>query len=204
MNIIDKLFLLLTGLVAIYMIYFFFKKNEEEKCLCNWYFIVSFLVLLVSGLLLIFSGWGILGNNLVAIVASLIPFSLALGLISKFYKEKEILFSIILLVGLILIAITRFGILPSLSKIVYPLFHAIAGLTIFFVPILKVKSNEVKGSFIFVSLGGALIGIGGIALAFLKAGKQLLFFSQDVVLMILAPLLFFTALFYAIGFIKEK
>ncbi len=204
MTIVDKLFLLLTGLIAIYMIYFFIKKNGEEKCSCNIYFIVSFLVLLVAGLILIFSGWGALANNFVAVVAGLIPFGLATGLIAKFYKKYEIPYLILMLLGLVLIALTRYGGMESLGKIVYPIFHAIAGLTIFFIPILKVFSDEVKSAFVFVTVGGGLIGLGGIALAFLKAGKQLLFFSQDFVLMILAPLLFLTALSYAIGFIKGE
>ena len=49
-----------------------------------------------------------------------------------------------------------------------------------------------------------MIGLGGIALAFLSAGKQLLFFSQDFVLTILAPLLFLTALFFALGLVKGE
>ncbi len=61
-----------------------------------------------------------------------------------------------------------------------------------------------KGSFAYVTVGGTLIGLGGIALAFLSAGKQLLFFSQDFVLTILAPLLFLTALFFALGLVKGE
>ena len=53
-----------------------------------------------------------------------------------------------------------------------------------------------------VAIGGILIGAGGIALAFLKAGKQFLFFSQDVVMAILAPLLLVMALFFTWGFMK--
>jgi len=48
-----------------------------------------------------------------------------------------------------------------------------------------------------------LIGLGGIALSFLSAGSQLLFFSQDLVLTILAPLLFLMSLAFAWGFVKD-
>jgi len=48
-----------------------------------------------------------------------------------------------------------------------------------------------------------LIGIGGIALAFLTSGSQLLFFSLDVVLAILAPLLLLMSLAFAWGFVKD-
>ena len=115
----------------------------------------------------------------------------------------EISMGLIMLIGLVLIALTRYGDMGTISKIVYPLFHATAGLTIFFIPILTVKNGTTPGSFINVTIDGTLIGLGGIALAFLTAGKQLLFFSQDFVLMILAPLLFLTALFFALGLTKE-
>ncbi len=204
MTLLDKIFLLLTGLIAAYLIFYFFKKNNEEKCNCNWYFMLSFTVLLVAGLILIFSGWQALGSKFVSIVAGLIPFGIALGLISKLYPSKEKLYLIVLGLGLILIAITKLADMGTFGKIVYPLFHGIAGLTIFFVPILKFKEGTTDKMFLFVTLGGTLIGLGGIALAFISAGKQLLFFSPQFVLTILAPLLFLTTLSYAIGFIKGK
>ncbi len=56
----DGLVLLLTGLVAIYMIYIFMQrqKNPETAGIWNIYYSVGFLVLLVAGLLLIIFGWG--------------------------------------------------------------------------------------------------------------------------------------------------
>ncbi len=206
MTILDRIFLLVTGLIAIYLIMHFVKKqkNSTTACSCNIYYIISFAVLLVAGLLLIIFGWNALANNFVAVVAGLIPFGLATGLISRFYPKHEKWYLSLMIIGLILIAVTRYANLVALGKIVYPLFHAIAGLTIFFLPIFGVTSGKVKGSFICVTIGGTLIGTGGIALAFLKAGKQLLFFSQDLVSTILAPLLFLTALFFAIGFVKGE
>jgi len=48
-----------------------------------------------------------------------------------------------------------------------------------------------------------LIGIGGIALAFLVSGSQLLFFSAEFVYMILAPLLLLMTLAFTFGFRKD-
>ncbi len=205
MGIFDRIVLLLTGLVAIYMISFFLKRQKNEKTAGrhNFHYIISFLVLLVSGLLLIFFGWDALGNNFVAVVAGLIPFTLATGLVCEYHKEKAKGFVILMLIGLVLIAITRYASgMDTLAKIVYPVFHAIAGLTIFFLPIFLVKADKVNSQFIWVTIGGTLIGLGGIALAFLTAGKQLLFFSPEFVLMILAPLLFVMSLCYMYGFTK--
>ncbi len=202
MTILDRLFLLLTGLIALYLIGHFWKKQQDNPCTCNVYYIISFLVLLISGVLLLFGGWGLLGNDLVAVVASLIPFSLATGLIYRFYRKSGTWYLLLMLVGLVLIALARFGDMASLNKVVYPLFHAIAGITIVLVPIIQVAKKTVKESFIWVAIGGIAISLGGMALAFLKAGKQFLFFSQNVVMTILAPLLFLVALFFAIGFVK--
>lgn len=204
MTILDRLFLLITGLIAIYLIWYFVKKQKKSPCACNIFYIISFAVLLISGLLLIFLGWEILGNNLVAVVASLIPFSLATGLMYRFCKKTSTWYLLLMIIGIILIAVARFGNMVSLSRVVYPLFHAIAGITIVLAPIIAVAKKSVKGSFIWVAVGGALISLGGMALAFLKAGKQLLFFSQEVVLGILAPLLFLVAILFAIGLIKGE
>ena len=213
MGIFDRIILLLTGLVAIYMISFFLKRQKNEKTAGrhNFHYILSFTVLLVSGLLLIVLGWEILGllghgsgtSKFVAVVAGLIPFTLATGLVCEYYTKKAKGFVILMLIGLILIAITRYADgMDTLAKIVYPVFHAIAGLTIFFLPIFLVKAGRVKSQFIWVTVGGTLIGLGGIALGFLTAGRQLLFFSHEFVLMILAPLLFVMTLCYMYGFTK--
>ncbi len=202
MTIVDRIILLLTGLAAIYLLVHFGKKQKEAANNSNIYNIISFAVLLVAGLLLIFFGWGALANNFVAIVAGLIPFGLATGLVSKFFPDAEKKYLVLLIIGLVLIAITRYGDMVTAGKIIYPIFHAIAGLTIFALPIYGVKNEKAKSSFIMVTVGGTLIGLGGIALAFLKAGSQLLFFSQEFVLLILAPLLLLMTISFAIGFIK--
>ena len=193
MGILDRIILLLTGLIAIVAIGMLVKKLKDKESdntgvMC---FTLSFTVFLVAGLLLIIFGWGALSNNFVAVVAGLIPFSLAIG------------YMILLVIGLILITITRYGDMAA-ARIVYPVFHAIAGITIVAVPLLALKAGKVDGMFTLVSLGGALISTGGMALAFLTAGKQLLFFSQDVVLLVLAPILFLTALCFAAGLLKGK
>ena len=204
MGVLDRIVLLLTGLVAIYMIYRLIQrqKDPDKAGRWNYYYIVGFLVLLVAGLILIFAGWEALGNNFVAVVAGLIPFSLATGLIAQFYPKYEKPYLWLMIIGLVLIAITRYAGMTGLAKVVYPIFHAIAGLTIVGVPLLACKNHLVQKGFSMVAVGGILIGLGGIALAFLKAGKQLLFFSQDFVLMILAPLLLFMTLFFTFGFMK--
>lgn len=79
-----------------------------------------------------------------------------------------------------------------------------AGLLIFGLLLWAVARGKAPGGFIGATVGGALIGLGGIALAFLKAGKPLLFFSPSVVFAILAPLLLLMTLAFAWGFVKKS
>ena len=204
MGILDVIILLLTGLVAIYMIFRFVQrqKNAETAGVWNIYYMVGFLVLLVAGLLLIIFGWTALENDFVAVVASLIPFSLATGLVAQFYSKNAKAYLGLMIIGLVLIAVARYGDFATLTAISYPVFHAIAGLTIVVLPFMACKGDKVQKGFGMVAIGGILIGLGGMALAFLKQGKVLLFFTNDVVFAILSPLLLLMALFFTWGFMK--
>jgi len=181
-------------------------NNVDKRPPSEYYDGLALAVLGIAALLLTFMGWGILGimgegtgNKLVAIVASLIPFSWATGLISKFYPKHEKVFLGIMILGLIMITASRFMDAPLIARIVYPVFHTTAATVVIATPIVVVKKGLMNYHFLSVSLGGALISTGGISMAFLSANKQLLFFSQDFVLMIFAPLLFFTGLLYYWG-----
>ena len=203
MNLFDQVTLLATGLVAIYLIFRFIQDylRNEPWPVYNIYYIISFAVLLVAGLLLIAFTYDVLANPLVVVVAYLIPFGLALGLVSEFHNRFSLFYMIFGIVGLIGILVTKFGGIDGWDTVVLATFHSIAGLLIFFIPIFAVKSDRVPGGFIMVTVGGTLIGIGGIALAFLKAGAPIL--SAEFIFTILAPLLLLMSLSFAWGFVKK-
>jgi len=159
---------------------------------------------LVSGLLLIIFGWGILDSPLVLTVATLIPLGISMGLMNQFRPRYKKAYSWFALVGLLAIAVTSIGGM-SLKSVAVPVFHGVAGLIIFGLPLYKcVVEKDAKKGFGMVGIGGALIGIGGMALAFMKAGKPLFgIFTQDFILMILAPLLFLMTLAFTFGFRKD-
>ncbi len=202
MTLLDRLFLLATGLLAIYLLYYFFLRTKEEKTLHDKYYILGFAVLLVSGLLLIFFGWDILESPYVLTIASLIPLGISLGLANQFYPKWKKAYSWFALLGILAIGITSISGM-TLKKLAVPLFHGVAGFVIFLGPIFSSKSEKAPKSFWWVAVGGVLIGLGGISLAFLSLGAQLLFFSQDFVLLILAPLLFLMSLAFTMGFSKD-
>jgi len=197
---LDIVFLLLTGLLAAYLCWYFWKRYNLKKALHNIYYLMGFAVLLISGLLLIFRGLGILASPYVLTVASLIPLGISMGLAEEYFPKWKTYFKWFAAVGFLAIAITSIAGLDVLKKITVPLFHGMAGLVIFLGPFFA--KGAPKG-FWWVGIGGLLIGLGGIALAFISVGRQLLFFSPGFVMMILTPLLFLMTGAFALGFAKK-
>lgn len=203
MTVFDRVVLLATGLVAIYMLWRLLTRYRQAKQMHDVYYMISFGVLLVAGLLLIAFGYEALASPVVVIVAVLIPAGLSLGLVAELSPKYEKAYLPFALLGIIAIAITRFTGPAGLATTVLIIVHSVAGLLIFLIPILAVKQGKAPGGFIAVTVGGVLIGAGGMALAFLKTGRQLLFFSEALVFTILAPLLLLMALAFTWGLMKK-
>lgn len=199
----DKIILLITGITAAYLLSQFALRYKEKKDLYDIYYMMGMAVLLISGLLLIFFGYGILSSPYVLTVASLFPLGIALGIANQYFQSWKTPFAWFTLIGFLAIAFTSIGGWDIPRKIAVPVFHGAAGLVIFLGPIIASTRGKAPEGFWWVGIGGALIGVGGIALAFLSTGKQLLFFSQQFVLTILAPLLLLMTLAYTLGFLKD-
>jgi hypothetical protein len=197
---LNNLFLLLTGLTAAYLIWRLYMRWSKGKKLFDLYYLLGFIVLLVSGLLLIFLGMGILSSPYVLTVASLIPLGISIGIVEQYFPKYKKAFKWFLTVGLLAIALSAILGLDTLKKISVPLFHGVAGLVIFLGPFLAKKAPK---GFRWVGIGGLLIGLGGIALAFISMGRQLLFFSPEFVAVILSPLLLLMTLAFTLGFMKD-
>lgn len=199
---LDNLFLLLTGLLAAYLCWYFWRRYNLNKALHNIYYLMGFAVLLISGLLLIFhpSHLGLLASPYVLTVASLIPLGISMGLAEEYFPSWKKAFKWFAVIGFLAIAITSIAGMDGLKKIAVPLFHGVAGLVIFLGPFIA--KGAPKG-FYWVGIGGVLIGLGGIALAFISMGAQLLFFSPAFVMMILTPLLLLMTGAFALGFTRK-
>jgi hypothetical protein len=206
-TIFDVIVLLLTGATAAYLLFRFWKRWSREKKAYVWYYMLGFLVLLVSGVLLILLGYDILGTPFVLTVASLIPLGISMGIAEQYYPQWKKLFKWFATLGFLAIAVSSFAGIELMRKISVPLFHGVAGLVIFLGPILANKygkGRKAAKGFWWVGVGGALIGIGGIALAFLTAGKPLLgIFTAELVFNILSPLLLLMTLAFTWGFVKD-
>lgn len=161
---------------------------------------MGFLVLLVSGLLLIFLGLGILASPYVLTVASLIPLGISMGIAEQYFPKWKKAFKWFALVGFLAIALFSIAGIEIGRKISVHLFHGVAGPVIFLGPFFTKKAAK---GFWWVGIGGLLIGLGGIALAFIANGSQLLFFSPEFVMIILTPLLLLMTLASTFGFVKD-
>jgi hypothetical protein len=196
-------------LIALYLIWRFYGHYVQKKGLYDLYYIPGFAVLFVSGVLLIFLGYQILGldgstlSPYILPIASLIPLCIEMGINEQYYAEWKKPYKWLIAVGFVAIAITSIAGLESNKKLAVPIFHSVAGLMIFLGPIFAVKNQKAPQGFVWVGVGGALIGNGGIALAFLISSSQLLIFSQEVMLAILSPLLLLMTLVFAWGFVKD-
>jgi hypothetical protein len=196
-TLLDIVLLLATGLTAVYLVWRFWQRKEVY----DWYYIMGFAVLFVSGVLLIFLGYDILGTPFVLTVASLIPLGISMGIAEQYFPTWKKPFKWFATVGFLAIAITSFGGMDTLKKIAVPLFHSVAGLVIFLGPFFAARSAR---GFSWVGIGGLLIGIGGIALAFLSVGAPLLgIFTAGLVFNILSLLLLLMTLAFAFGFVKD-
>lgn len=203
MNLLDQIILLVTGLIALYLLWRFYNHYRSYRAGFDIPFMIAFTVLLVAGLLLIFLTYAVLENPLVIIVAALIPLALSYGLVRQFVPQYAKSYLIFAVIGFLALAITRLA-MPGLpATLVLIIVHTVAGLTIFLLPFWAVNQKLAPPGFVGVGIGGALIGIGGIALAFLKTGSQLLFFNTAVVFAILAPLLLLMTLAFAWGFVTK-
>jgi hypothetical protein len=194
------IFLLLTGLLAAFLCWYFWKRYNLHKALHNIYYLMGFVVLLVSGLLLLIFTLDILSSPWVLTVASLIPLGISMGLAEEYFPKWKTYFKWFAAVGFLAIAITSLGGFDDVKRIAVPLFHGVAGLVIFLGPFFTKKGPK---GFFWVGIGGLLIGLGGIALAFISVDKQLLFFSPELVGTILTPLLFLMTGAFALGFAKR-
>ena len=204
---LDKVFLLLTGLIAAYLCLYFYQRYALNKALHNLYYLMGFVVLLVSGLLLIFLGLDILSSPYVLTVASLIPLGISMGIAEQYYPLWKKPFKWFATIGFLAIAVSSFAGWELMRKISVPLFHGVAGLVIFLGPFFVNRFKQAKRAakgFEWVGVGGALIGIGGIALAFLTLGKPLLgIFTAELVFNILSAILFLMTMAFAWGFVKD-
>ena len=168
---LDRALLLITGILAAYQVAVGIDGFDTIPIIA---YTIAFGILLVAGLLLIILGFDVLDSPIVVIVSTIIPLSLSLGLVWQHasFGTSYLIFTI---VGFLAVTLTRSIPTPGkIPTIVLALVHGIAGVTIFLLPIVTSMQGQTQPLFSLVGVGGALIGIGGLFLSFLKTGRPIL------------------------------
>lgn len=194
MTPLDRVLLLMTGLLAAYQVVV---GVEGLGSVPTWSYTAAFGVLLIAGVLLIIFGFEILESPLVVVVATIIPLSLSMGLVAQYLPGQTKGFASFGAAGLLAILITRYLAPGRGAALVLAFVHGIAGLIIFGLPIYLSLNGVTPPGFMLVGLGGALIGVGGLLLAFLRAGKPIL--SQEFIFRVLPGLLLLTTAAFVAG-----
>ena len=196
MSALDRVLLLITVLLAAYQIVVGIDDLSTAPIIA---YTIAFGVLLVAGLLLIILGFDVLESPIVVIVSTIIPLTLSLGLVWQHLASYRTLYLIFTIVGFAAVTLTRS--IPMQNKlpvITIAITHGIAGMTIFLLPIILSAQGQMNPLFSLVGIGGALIGIGGLLLSFLKTGKPIL--SRDTIMRLFPILLLLTTSFFVTGF----
>lgn len=193
---LDRILLLITGMISAYQIAVGIEGFGRLPIIS---YTIAFGVLLIAALLMLILGLEVLDSPIVVIVSTIIPLSLATGLIWQYLPNFKLPYFIFAITGLFAIILTRtVTIKNKLPLVILSIVHGIAGLTIFLLPLMLVLSGRLPPGFILISIGGALMGLGGLLLALLKAGKPLL--SRKIIFQILPWLLLIMTTLFVTGF----
>ncbi len=195
-NYINKFFLLMAIIIGSYFVVNGFNNISIIPVVL---FTIGLGILILASLLLLLFGVEILENKLVVVVSALIPFSISLGLVYQFFNCYFYYYLMFLIIGLISIIYTRYTSGKLASTISVAFFHGIAGLIIFFMPFyLFIKMGTIN--FLYISIAAFFIGIGGILLIFVKAGKK--FIPAELVYSLLPLILLILSVFFGLGLSK--
>ncbi len=195
MKPLDRILLLVTALLASYQVVRGIDGLSSMAIAC---YTIAFGVIVIASLLMMILGFEVLDSPLVIIASTLIPQSLALGLVAQFLRPILIPYGIFTVLGFLAVVATRLTSPKLLAVITLAIVHGVAGLTIFFLPIVLAFQDIAPGGFTWVGIGGMLIGLGGLLLSFLKAGRPLL--SRERILAVFPGLLLLTTAAFVAGF----
>jgi len=193
---LNRTLLLLTVLLASYQVS---AGIDGFTALPIIAYTIAFGIILVAALLIFILGIDVLDSPIVVIVSTIIPLSLAVGLVWQHVASWRTSYLVFAIIGFLAVTLTRsIQMQNKLPIIVIAITHGIAGMTIFLLPIVIAIQGETKPLFALVGIGGALIGIGGLLLSFLKTGKPIL--SRDTILRLFPALLLVTTALFVAGF----
>ncbi|HMV28607.1 MAG TPA: hypothetical protein PKE23_04425 [Anaerolineales bacterium] len=192
----DRTLLLLTTLLASYQVS---AGIDGFTALPITAYTIAFGVILVAALLIFILGMEVLDMPIVVIVSTIIPLSLSVGLVWQHLASWRTSYLVFALIGFLAVTLTRsIQMQNKLPVVILAVTHGVAGLTIFFLPIILAIQTQVPPLFALVGLGGGLIGIVGLLLSFQKTGLQIV--SKENLMKFFPTFLLLTTALFVAGF----
>jgi hypothetical protein len=193
---LNRILLFATVFLAAYQIAIGIDQMDSVSIIA---YTIAFGVLLVAGLLLVILGMEVLEAPTVVIVSTIIPLALSLGLIWQHLQAFRVAYLVFVILSFAAVVATRaISMQNKLPVIAIAITHGVAGMIIFLLPCITAIQGAMKPLFSLVGVGGALIGVGGLLLSFLKTGHPIL--SKETILKILPGLLLLMTAFFVAGF----
>jgi len=194
---LNRILLVITCLLAAYQVAVGINGLENIPTIA---YTIAFGVLLVAGLLIIILGFDVLNSRIVVMASTVIPLSLSLGLIWEHFDAWRLPYLAFTILGYLAVIITRMTNVPSrLSLAILAVVHGVAGVVVFLLPSVLSAQGVTTPGFALVGLGGALIGLAGLLLYFLKTGRPLV--SREIILSIFPAILLLMTSTFVAGFI---
>ncbi len=190
---LDQILLLLTALLASYQVAIGIEGLETLSILA---YTIGFGILLIAVLLILILGFEVLDLPAVVIVSTLLPLSLATGLMWQYLPSLRSLALTFASLGFLAVTVTRWRrVTGRLAWGVLTVVHGLSGLVLLVLPVYLVFSGSAKVLFLLISLGSALIGLTGLLLVFLRHNQPKADLGR-----LFPPVLFFMALCFTLGF----
>ena len=193
LKVLNKIFLLATLLLSSYQVVV---GGHGIHQITIWSYTIGFGVLVISSVIILILGFETFDKPLVVILSSLIPLSFANGLVSQLSIGFAPWYLIFTFIGFLIIILTRFLNNRFLANALLAIIHAIAGFTILLLPIYMVITQTYSSELSFFSVGGAIMGLGGILFFYQNEENYL---SGNTKLKFLPGLLLLSTIFFSVG-----
>ena len=193
---VNRLLLLATSLLAGYQIAVGMDGLANLPVAA---YTVAFGVLLVAALLVLILGFEAFDRQVVVYLSTVIPLSFAVGLVCQTLPALQwpaLGFAVFSLAGLY--ALRTFSASKRAGLAALVVVHAVSGITIVSLPVVLTAAGSVLPGFLFVSVGGAVMSLGGLLLSLQRAGKTIL--TREKAVLAMPALLFLMTLALISGF----
>ena len=207
-DIVPLSLLLLTGVVALVLAIFLAQAYLKDKGFHHLLWAISFLVLFISGMLIILNDFAILSEPAVPVVAAFIPAFLAAGLVYVIFDDQPwgLYYTLYVVVVIAILAVVRLEVITGFDDFKTPILLAVhipSGLIISFLPFYSAfVSKDTETTATLFGIGGLLISFGGVLLAMANLDNPPL--TLDEIYDILPILLVIVGVFFFFGIILPK